>query len=65
MFCDSIRNLYITASIRKTFSYFQIDLNSSCTLNVSELHLQNLFNNGQDDNQTTGTVMVINDDPRL
>ena len=51
--------------IRKTFSYSQIDLNSSYTLNMSELHLQNLLNNDQDDNQTKVTVTVIHDDPRL
>lgn len=51
--------------IRKTFSYSKIDLNSSYTLNMSELHLQNLLNNDQDDNQTTVTVTVIHEDPRL
>ena len=51
--------------IRKTFSYSQIDLNSSYTLNMSELHLQILLNNDQDDNQTTVTVTVIHDDTCL
>lgn len=64
MFGYSITNLHTAVSISKTFSYFQIDLSGSCTLNEYELHLQNILNNDKDDNQTTVTVTVIND-PRL
>ena len=55
----SIRNLHLTVS------YFEIDFNSSCTLKLSEIHLQNLLNIVQNGNRATVTVTVINDDLRL